>query len=282
MIGDVRVDGRRTRYAVSGDGTALVLLHGLGRSIEDWFPAQELLRDTSRTYSVDLPGFGESERLGSRTDLPSLAAAVAGFLDAVGECGPVRVAGNSLGGAVALQFAADFPERVSALILVDSAGFGREVTLGLRVLAVPGFGRLLLRPSRLTAPIRARSVFSDHSLATPELIDLQYRLASRPHAADVFLEACRAVGDWRGVRLDWARGLTGRVASLDIPMLVVWGGRDRILPPRHVEAARQAFPRAEVHVFDRAGHLPQLESPAEFAGVVQGFLARACACGDGP
>lgn len=283
VVRETRVDGRRIRYAVAGDGPALVLLHGLGRSIEDWFPVQELLRDAYRTYSVDLPGFGESERLGSLTDLPSLASAVDGFLDVLADTEPldvsepVRIAGNSLGGAVALRFAADRPERVGALILVDSAGFGREVTAGLRVLAIPGLGRLLLRPSRMTAPVRARSVFYNRSLATPERIALQYRLASRPHAADVFLETSRALGDWRGVRLDWARELTGRVRSLGIPILLCWGTHDRILPARQLEAARGAFPDAEVHLFERVGHMPQLESPAEFAEVVRDFLARTSA-----
>ena len=268
------VDGRRTRYAVTGEGPALVLLHGLGRSLEDWFPVQGALARDHTVYSIDLAGFGESDRLPARTDLPSLADSIAAFLDSVGEPGPIRLAGNYLGGAVALQFTVNHPERVAALILVDSAGFGREVTLGLRVLAIPGLGRLLLRPSRLTAPVRARSVFHDRSLATRERIDLQYRLASRPGAADAFLEISETLGDWRGVRPEWGRELVSRVEALGIPALLLWGKRDRILPARHLEAARAALPHAEVHAFADAGHMPQIEAPDEFVDVVSRFLAR--------
>lgn len=249
-----------------------MLLHGLGRSLEDWLPVHGALSEDHRVYSVDLAGFGESDRLPSSTDLPGLATSLAAFLDAAGEYGPVRLAGNSLGGAVALQFAALHPERVGALILVDSAGFGRQVTVGLRILAIPGVGRALLKPSRLTAPLRARAVFHDRSLATPERIATQYRLASRPGAVDVFLETAQSLGDWRGVREEWGRRLARRVSELGVPVLLLWGTRDRILPARQLDAARAAFPHAQAHVFADAGHMPQIEAAPDFVRVVRDFL----------
>jgi pimeloyl-ACP methyl ester carboxylesterase len=266
------VRGRRTRYVISGDGPPVVLLHGIGRSLEDWSEVLHRLAEAHTVYSVDLAGFGESERLGTPTDLPSLARAVADFLDEAGETRRIRLVGNSLGGAVALQTTALFPDRVVALVLVDSVGFGSGVTPALRILGVPGLGRLLLRPTRILAGPRARSVFYDHSLATQERIDLLQRLSRRPGASDVFLETARSLATWRGIRPEWRRELIAKVAALDLPVLLLWGSEDRILPPRQLEHARKAFPDAESHFFPRTGHMPQLERPDEFFEIVDKFL----------
>ena len=101
---------------------------------------------TTRRYSVDLPGFAYSERLSGPATLAKLADVLPAFLDAVGVHEPLPVMGNSLGGAVAMKLAAEHPDRVSALVLANSAGFGQEVALVLRLLAVGPLAALLLRP----------------------------------------------------------------------------------------------------------------------------------------
>jgi pimeloyl-ACP methyl ester carboxylesterase len=130
------VDGRRIRYRVTGEGPPVVLLHGIGRSLDDWAEQHDLLGDQYRLYSLDLPGFGETAPLDEAYGLPALARFVERFVDAVGIDEPAHFVGNSLGGAVAMQVAVDAPERVRSLVLVSSAGFGREVTVVLRILAI--------------------------------------------------------------------------------------------------------------------------------------------------
>ncbi len=200
VTSEVTVDGRQVRYRVDGAGSPVVLLHGIGRSLEDWGEQHELLRDRHRVYSVDLPGYGGAEPLAEHYTLPALASSVADFLDALGITEPTHLVGHSLGGAVAMQLAVHAPDRVASLVLVNSAGFGREVTIALRLLAIRPLGRFLLRPSRDSARRVERSLFHDPAFATEARIEHTFALAQRPHAARVLLETVRSLGTFRGVR----------------------------------------------------------------------------------
>jgi pimeloyl-ACP methyl ester carboxylesterase len=251
----------------------VVLLHGLGRSLEDWTEQHELLRDRHRVYSVDLPGYGESEPLTEPYTVAALARFVANFLDAVEIAEPAHLVGNSLGGAVAMQLAVHAPDRVASLVLVNSAGFGREVTIALRLLAIRPLGRLLLRPSRHSARRVERSLFHDPVFVTEARVEHTFALAQRPHAARVLLETAQSLGTFRGARPQWRQALLHAVASLDIPTLVVWGDRDLILPAAHLDAARARLPHAHTHLFSDTGHMPQIERAEAFSQLVVHFWA---------
>ncbi|SCL23911.1 Pimeloyl-ACP methyl ester carboxylesterase [Micromonospora pallida] len=267
------VNGRRVRYRVDGDGPPVLLLHGLGRSLEDWTEQHDLLRDRFRVYSLDLPGSGRSAPLDVPHTLPALADAVARFCDEVGITAPAHVAGNSLGGAVAMQLAVRHPARVASLVLVNSAGFGREVTPALRILAIRPLARILLRPSRFAARRTTRSVFHDPALVTEARIAHALALAREPHAARVMLETLRDLGGLRGVHPQWRTALLDAVAALPVPVLVTWGDHDLILPASHLAAARTRLPHARTHLFAGCGHLPQVEHAEKFSQLVTDFWA---------
>ncbi|MEZ0089106.1 alpha/beta fold hydrolase [Streptacidiphilus sp. EB129] len=270
------VRGRTVRYRETGAGRPVLLLHGVARSLDDWSEQHDLLSGEYRVISVDLAGFGGSQRLTEPTTLPGLARAVGEFLDVLGVDEPVRVAGNSLGGAVAMRLAVQSPDRVHSLLLVNSAGFGREVTATLRVLAIRPLGRTLLRPSRRASVMAERSIFHDRTFATPARVDRALRLAGRPDGASVMLETLHSLGGIRGIRgidAGWRRELLAAVAPLDLPTMVVWGDRDLILPAHHLDAARAAFPRARTHLFPRTGHMPQIERSEELAKLALEFWA---------
>ncbi|HEY0530077.1 MAG TPA: alpha/beta fold hydrolase [Actinoplanes sp.] len=275
----VEVSGARIRYQDTGpsDGPPVVLLHGIGRSLEDWELQHSRLPSTHRVISLDMPGFGLSQRLPAVTSLASLAGAVWATLAALSVEEPVHLMGNSLGGAVAMQMTVDEPGRVRTLTLVNSAGFGRTVTAALRILGLPGIGRPLLR--RMADPRIARraerSIFFDGALVTPERIETAVKIARQPDFAAVYLEAARALGGLRGVAPRWRGELLPRVARLQKPTLLVWGSRDLILPSAHLAAARLAFPAARSHLFPDTGHMPQIERPDEFAELVRPLLVGA-------
>jgi 2-hydroxymuconate-semialdehyde hydrolase len=278
----VAVRGTRLRVRLDGDPALpmVLALHGIGRSLEDWSEQQRLLSHDHHLVSVDLPGFGLSEPLAGPVTLPALAAAVSDVLDAVGHGQPVHVVGNSLCGAVALQLLALRPERVASLTLANSAGFGSDVALALRLLAVPGLGRQLLRRStRATAARTERSLFVDASLATDTRLDHALRLAQQPHGARVFLETARHLGTFRGIRPGWRSELLDAAGSHPRPTLVVWGERDLILPAHHLETARTHLPHARFHTFPDTGHMPQIERAVEFADLVRDLVRSA---GTGP
>lgn len=249
----------------------MVLLHGIGRSLEDWAEQHELLRDRHRVYSVDFPGYGKSEPLAEPYTVAALARFVADFLDVIEIAEPAHLVGNSLGGAVAMQLAVQAPDRVASLVLVSSAGFGREVTIALRLLAIRPLGRLLLRPSRDIARRVERSLFHDPAFVTEARVEHTFALAQRPHAAKVLLETVRSLGTFRGARPQWRQTLLHAVAGLDIPTLVVWGDRDLILPAAHLDAARTLLPRAHTYLFPDTGHMPQIERAEVFSQLVGNF-----------
>jgi len=273
----VDVHGSRIRYDESGDPAAppVVLLHGIGRSLEDWDAQHPLLATGHRVISIDLPGFGLSQRMPAPTTLPVLSDGVWATLDALGETRPVHLMGNSLGGAVSMQMLVDDPARVSTLTLVNSAGFGKEVTFALRMLAIPGLGRRLLhRIDRISAPRLERTLFADRAMVTPERVAMAIKLSRQPDFAAVYLEIARALGGFRGIAPRWRSELLPRVARHAKPTLVVWGDRDRILPMAHLAAARSAFPEASWHLFPGTGHMPQIERPEEFHRIVRPLLTQ--------
>ncbi|KAB1109601.1 alpha/beta fold hydrolase [Micromonospora aurantiaca] len=267
------VDGRRTRCRISGDGPPVVLLHGIGRTLDDFTALHTALARDHLVLAVDLPGHGGSAPLDGPHTLPALAAAVARFLDAAEVTGPAHLVGNSLGGAVAMRLAVDTPRRVASLALLNSAGFGREVTVALRLLAVRPLARLLLRPHPRIARRTERAIFYDPAYVTDERIATALAAAGQPHAARVMLELVRDLGTWRGVRPQWRADLLDAVAALDLPTLLVWGERDLVLPAAHLAYARTRLPNARSHLFRDTGHMPQIERTAEVEALLRELWA---------
>jgi pimeloyl-ACP methyl ester carboxylesterase len=271
----ITVHGRQVRYRVDGAGPPVILLHGISRSLEDWTEQHELLQARHRVYSMDLPGYGWSGPLAEPYTLPALARFVAEFLDAVQIAEPVHLVGNSLGGAVAMQLAVDAPDRIASLALVNSAGFGREVTIDLRLLAIRPLGRLLLRPSRYGARRVERRLFHDPTFVTQARVEHAFALAQRPHAAKVLLATVRSLGTIRGVRPQWRKTLLRSLAELEMPTLIVWGDRDLILPAAHLNAARTHLPRAQTHLFPNTGHMPHIERADALRQLLEEFWENA-------
>ncbi|MHA6615826.1 alpha/beta fold hydrolase [Pseudonocardia sp. DLS-67] len=271
----VEAGGAKVRVRESGDpaGDPIVMLHGIGRSLEDWSPQHELLPAARRVISMDMLGFGLSDPPPGPMTLARLADGVYDTLDALGVHRPVHVLGNSLGGAVALAMQATRPERVTGVVLAAPAGFGREVVLDLRLLAIPGIGRALLRNvGRAGARRTERALYHDGSFVTEERIRHAMRVAAHPGRPELFLDVVRELGTARGIRPGWRSALLAGVARHPRPTLIVWGDRDRILPAHHLSAARTALPHAQSHVFGDTGHLPQVERAAGFAELVGPFL----------
>ncbi|MBM9478149.1 alpha/beta fold hydrolase [Nakamurella flavida] len=271
----VRVDvgGAVMQCRTCGSGPLLVLLHGMGRTGADWAEQHDRLTAGHRVVSMDLPGFGGSDRLPPPTTLTALAGAVWRTLDALAQDGPAVLVGNSLGGAVAMQASLDRPDRCRGLVLLSSAGFGRRTTAGLRLAAVPGLGRALLAPHPSVAARVERAQFHDPALATPARVRTALTAAEAPWAASVFGEVLHDLGDWRGVRGPWRRALLTKVAAAALPTLLVWGARDRILPAAHLAAAAAALPHATTRLLPDCGHMPQIERPDEVAALVADFVA---------
>lgn len=177
----VKVGEINTRYWVLGRGSPLLLIHGLGASCEYWRYNVRALSQAFRVYAFDLPGFGRSDKRIEDLSLDLAGEFVAAFLNAQG-VDRASLVGNSLGGAVSLQFAVQYPHRLEKLVLVSSGGLGRELGLSFRLLKIPFLGELMAwkwgtRPGmRLTL----RSIVYEPQAMTDEFVDQMAELARLP------------------------------------------------------------------------------------------------------
>ena len=270
----VEVNGLRARFWAAGEaGTAVVLLHGIGVSVETWKDNIDALAQDHRVYAVDLPGFGRSDKPSSPYSLADQVQFVRDFMGVEG-IERASLIGNSLGGLVSLQFAIQFPEQLDKLVLVDSGGLGTEGSLALRLLTLPLVGEWMSRPSRKGVAQSWEDAFYDAALVTEEWVELYYELDSLPGNQESMLATLRSLANLRGGRDEVLAPIRDNLGRITSPTLVVWGQQDSVLPVEHARVAEAGIRGARVHIFDRCGHMPQMEHPAEFNTLVREFLAQ--------
>ncbi len=268
------VEGLSTRYLTAGEGSPLLLLHGVGDNALDWQWVMPALARKHRVLALDFPGSGGSARPANDDYSPAFFTRfVAAFLDALG-VDNAAVLGNSLGGLVGLRLALSEPERVTALGLVASAGLGREVTYALRSLALPGYGRLAVgwgkRPPGAAQRALGRSalLFARPRRVPREWLKEQYRLARMQGFLEAQLATVRAQVGLRGQR----EVLTDRLAQLEVPTIVVWGTRDRVVPYSQAKEAASWLQEGSLELIPDCGHLPHVEQPERFMSGLGRFL----------
>ncbi|MFW6139380.1 MAG: alpha/beta fold hydrolase [Spirochaetota bacterium] len=273
----VRVGNINTRYWVAGEGEVpLVCIHGLGRFVEDWLPNMQSLSEKHRVYALDLAGHGRSDK----PPADYTPEFVTGFLEQFLESQNIEnlyLMGNSLGGSIALEFAARFPGRVKKLVLVATAGFGREVSVVLRLPTLPVLGELMVRSNSPQKQKKTLEELAYNSSAmdarlVENLIETACQVASLPGSKKSLLRVLRTYINIRGVRSRVLSSFMGRVTGLSIPAIIVWGKNDRILPISQAYTSQKKLPGSTLYVMEQCGHMPQLEHPEEFNRLVLGFL----------
>jgi pimeloyl-ACP methyl ester carboxylesterase len=188
----------------------------------------------------------------------------------------VSVAGHSLGGGIAMQFAYQFPERTERLVLVSSGGLGREVNLLLRAAALPGAELVLplLAPRWLGGVVRgagwAGARLGLRARRDVEEIVRGFVSLSDASARAAFIHTVRAVIDPFGQRVS---GRDRLYLAAHLPTLLVWGERDPVIPVAHGRAAHSAMPGSRLEVFDASGHFPHMDDTTRFVAVLDDFLA---------
>lgn len=270
----VTVQGYRTRYWDEGAGEPLLLVHGLGSSAESWLFNVEGLARRYRVLVPDLIGFGKSDKTTDANELNLARSSrfLAGFLETQG-VQKTHVVGNSMGGIVSLQFAVDHPEMVDKLVLVDPAGFGRDVHMSFRLQALPVLGEILAEPRRRSTRMSLEVASHKRDFISDELVERFYELGRQPGMKAPFLAAVRQGISVTGVRNEVLRPLQARIPSITAPTLIMWGRHDQILPISHLETGKRLIPHATVHIFEDCGHIPQMEKPEEFNRLLHEFIA---------
>ncbi|MEV0457028.1 alpha/beta fold hydrolase [Catellatospora methionotrophica] len=249
-------------YERRGSGQPLVLIHGIGHHWRAWEPVLDPLADHHDVIAIDLPGFGRSPVPpdGMPADMPQTVAAVARWLGEQGLHRP-HVAGNSLGGAIALELAA--AGLAASATAIAPAGFWTRwhVRYALTVLTALRWGTLLPQPM-VRANMRPSAT---RALAFAMLMRHPGRLDPERALADAL--ALRTGAGFRSAARAAARGYEFR-GTPSVPVTVAWGDQDRILLPRQAAIARDRLPRAHHVTLPGCGHVPMSDAPALLAATI--------------
>lgn len=275
MIQYREIHGYRRAFVKTGEGPALLLIHGIGDQSDTWARVIPTLAERFTVIAPDLLGHG-------RSDKPRADYTVAGYANAmrdllsVLEIERATVVGHSLGGGVAMQFAYQYPERCDRLVLVATGGIARGVSPILRLASAPS-AELFLPLLRLRAVRRlgGRALRLLHRLGTDlghDADDLHRVFDALPDAAarGAFVRTLRSVVDWRGQVITM---LDRCYLTAGMPTMLVWGTRDPIVPYAHAAIAHAAMPASRLEVFAGAGHFPHHDDAPRFLAILDDFLA---------
>jgi len=269
------LNGHEFSYLDSGDGPALLFIHGLTGSQRNWAHLVDALHHDHRVLAPDLFGHGASAKMMGDYSLGAHAATMRDLLDLL-EIDRVTLVGHSFGGGIAMEFCYLFPERVNRLVLVASGGLGRDVSPILRAATLPGAEWVLplIASSWVRKRVEAvgRVVHSGGRRPSPEVREVWRGFTSLADADTrrAFLATTRGVIDPGGQTITAHDHLP---MAVEIPTLVVWGTRDRMIPAWHATTAHNAIAGSQVELFVGAGHFPHLDEPDRFAAVLSEFMA---------
>lgn len=265
------IDGMQVHLRDEGprdDSLPVVLIHGTSSSLHTWDGWTDSLRPTRRVIRFDIPGFGlTGPSPDGKYDAESYVRVVGHVLDSLGVSRAV-LAGNSLGGWIAWRFAVAVPARVARLVLVDAAGYPFTPTsepIGFRLARTPVLNTLLqsLLPRSMVEQ-SVRSVYGDPSRITPDLVQRYYDLTRRAgNRASLVVRYAQTRHDTD----------TTAIRAVSVPTLILWGGRDGLIPPEHATRFARDIAGSRVELFPALGHVPHEEDPGSTVDAVRRFLS---------
>jgi pimeloyl-ACP methyl ester carboxylesterase len=267
--------GHSVTYLQKGTGPVLLLIHGMAGSLDTWRSVVDPLAANATVLAVDLPGHGSSGPGGGDYSLGSLAAGLRDVLTMLGHERATLI-GHSLGGGIAMQFSYQFPEMTERLVLVSSGGLGLEVNPVLRAASLPGaslFLSVTAGATRRASGLAGRALRAAHSPPSPAVDELVRSYASLADAdrRSAFLATVRSVVGLSGQTV---RAGDRLYLAKDLPVLLIWGADDPIIPVEHARAAHDLLPHSTLAVFDGVRHFPQVEAPQQFVEALEDFCAR--------
>ncbi len=241
---DITINGRNVRYYGGGEGRPLLLLHGAGATARLWHRQSGPLSGRFRVIAPDLPGFGGSARGPEIKSVRDYARFLSQFIGSL-NIDRVSVLGSSMGGWTALWLSADYPALVERLALVSPAGVYRPGSVPMTV------DEVMREIEKYYVPVSGGAL-SD--AASDEL----------SNAVDTIRSMDMAGG--------FIPDIETELPKIKAPTLIIWGSEDRVIPPSYAEIFTRAIPGARLKIMEGAGHLPYVERPEEFNGIVMEFF----------
>ena len=259
--------GWHMHYTVQGQGTPVVLIHGFLDSLQTWRRNVNLLAQKHRVYASDVLGFGSSDRVHAHVYTLKQQSSVLGEFFAAQQIENAAVIGHSMGGALALQFAYDFPDLVHKLVLIAPATYlyAALPRYGLKPVPRQVSRGVLGLYQKITGdrgnPVRL--AYGDPARITPDSIELRTRMMRVRGTHDALISMSKSARE---------ADVPYRLKQVQVPTLIVWGKRDRIVPAMHARWHQRQLPNARLEWIETAGHLPHEEEPEAVNLLLSEFL----------
>lgn len=256
-------EGEITHYHELGEGTPILFLHGSGTGVTaaaNWWLNLPELAESGRCIAIDSVGYGQTVvPEGIEYGIKEWVRHAVRVLDAL-NIEKTWIVGNSIGGWVAMQFAIDFPERLLGIVSMGTGGAKKTAALS-------GHAKPELSEAGIRRTLEQFVV--DKSLVTDELVSLRYASALNDTASDRLVEVVTARDrDRDALPLDFEV-----LGKLEIPVLLVHGMQDIVIPPSRTWELLNVIPTADAHIFSQCGHWSQVERATEFNQVIKAYLA---------
>jgi pimeloyl-ACP methyl ester carboxylesterase len=270
------IHGYRRAFRIAGSGPALLLIHGVGDKSASWEPVHAKLAQRFTVVAPDLLGHGESDKPRADYSLPAFANGMRDLLAVLG-VDRVTVVGHSFGGGVAMQFAYQYPQLVERVVLVSAGGVAEDVSVALRMAAmpmgsealamvrVPGALPAMRLIGRAVQTLLGSTKFGRDAVDTVRLLEG----FQDPRALSAFARTLRSVVDGRG---QYVTMLDRSYLAENIPVQVIWGEEDPVIPVSHARKAHAAMPGSHLEIFEKSGHVPHHDHPDRFVEVVERFV----------
>jgi 4,5:9,10-diseco-3-hydroxy-5,9,17-trioxoandrosta-1(10),2-diene-4-oate hydrolase len=256
--GAVTIDSVKTAYLSAGSGDSVICLHGAGAGAVTWYPAINAISKSFHVIAPDIVGYGESDKPNAPYDRAYFSKWLNGFITEL-KISKAHIVGLSQGGAIALQFAIDYPEKVNKLVLVDSAGLGAKVSFW------PFVGIVWMNSFPSSMANRFNSPYILHKPENRDPNHSFYSVAVIKHSGGK-----NAFKQGRGSAV--SKIPEESLQQIENETLIIWGKDDKLFSLEHGERAAKIIPNARFHLIEDAGHLPLMDQPEIFNKVLIDFL----------
>lgn len=266
--------GLKINYYEAGQGPPIILLHGFGGCSYSWrFLAPALAQD-HRVYTIDLKGFGLSDKPeDGKYAVSDQADMVAAFIRSK-DLHNLVIMGHSMGGGVTLmtylQVREDKPARVKSLVLIDSAGYPQKMPWFIWLPKTPVLGAVGARlvPPRVAAAEVLRKCYYEKGKITEEQIDTYAYYGSLPGAREAVVQTARQIEP------PDIGSLVAQYKTISVPVLIIWGAEDEVVPLSLGKRFKRDIPDSQLVIIPQCGHMPPEEQPGKTTGIIEAFLKK--------
>jgi len=262
----IDINGIRVHYRDQGKGPIIILLHGMLATLQTWNEWVNSLSDYYRIIRLDIPGFGLTDRFNTYSK-----EIFVGFLNQFFEALEINkfdIAGNSIGGYIAWNYALHYPEKVNKLILIDSVGYPQDLPGIVNFVNIPGMKKIASKITpRFFIEKSIKEIYGDKSKVTDELIDLYHDMLLNQQNRGVFVDFFRLLKQ-EASSIQLSQG----IKNIQTPTLLMWGKEDPWVPVNVLENWERDLTISKTIVYDGVGHLPMEEIPLQSAHDAHTFL----------